>query len=102
MAMLHIYAGLVAAGEPAEQRYPSVAAHLRACGPCGEDSTSYWLRFAARRTDGQAGNGPAGLRGGRRRGLNPHGRYEVITWHRGELWPAAKVRLTASPVANRP
>ena len=37
MAMLHIYADLVAAGEPAEQRYPSVAAHLRACGLCGED-----------------------------------------------------------------
>ncbi|MBV9094047.1 MAG: hypothetical protein JO132_09260 [Streptosporangiaceae bacterium] len=35
--MLHIYAELVAAGEPAEQRYPGIAAHLRACGPCGED-----------------------------------------------------------------
>jgi hypothetical protein len=22
---------------PAEQRYPGIAAHLRACGPCGED-----------------------------------------------------------------
>ncbi len=37
MAMLHIYAGLVAAGELAEQRYPGIAAHLHACGPCGED-----------------------------------------------------------------
>ena len=37
MAMLHIYADLVAAGEPAEQRYPGIAAHLHACGPCGED-----------------------------------------------------------------
>ena len=37
MAMLHIYADLVAAGEPAEQRYPGIAAHLYACGPCGED-----------------------------------------------------------------
>jgi hypothetical protein len=37
MAMLHIYADLVAAGEPAEQRYPGIAAHLDACGPCGED-----------------------------------------------------------------
>ena len=35
--MLHVYAELVAAGEPAEQRYPGIAAHLRACGPCGED-----------------------------------------------------------------
>jgi hypothetical protein len=37
MEMLHIYAELMAAGEPAEERYPGVAAHLRACGPCGED-----------------------------------------------------------------
>jgi len=37
MEMLHIYTELVAAGDPAEQRYPGIAAHLRACGPCGED-----------------------------------------------------------------
>jgi len=37
MEMLHIYAELMAAGEPGEQRYPSIAAHLQACGPCGED-----------------------------------------------------------------
>jgi len=37
MEMLHIYAELLAAGEPAEERYPGVAAHLAACGPCGED-----------------------------------------------------------------
>jgi len=37
MQMLHIYAELTAAGAPAEQRYPGIAAHLRACGPCGED-----------------------------------------------------------------
>ena len=37
MEMLHIYAELTAAGAPAEQRYPGIAAHLRACGPCGED-----------------------------------------------------------------
>ena len=37
MAMLHVYADLVAEGAPAEVRYPGVAAHLRACGPCGED-----------------------------------------------------------------
>ena len=37
MKMLHVYAELVAAGEPSEQRYPGIAAHLHACGPCGED-----------------------------------------------------------------
>jgi hypothetical protein len=37
MEALHVYAELVAAGEPAEERYPGIAAHLRACGPCGED-----------------------------------------------------------------
>ena len=37
MEMLHIYAELVAAGMPAERRYPGIAAHLRACGPCSED-----------------------------------------------------------------
>jgi len=37
MEMLHIYAELAADGGPAEQRYPGIAAHLRACGPCGED-----------------------------------------------------------------
>jgi hypothetical protein len=37
MEMLHVYADLVAAGEPAGQRYPGITAHLSACGPCGED-----------------------------------------------------------------
>jgi len=37
MEMLHVYAELVASGEPAQQRYPGIAAHLQACGPCGED-----------------------------------------------------------------
>ena len=36
-AILHVYAELVAAGKPADQRYPGIAAHLQACGPCGED-----------------------------------------------------------------
>ena len=35
--MLHVYVDLVASGAQAEQRYPGLAAHLRACGPCGED-----------------------------------------------------------------
>ena len=37
MEMLHVYAELLAAGEPAAERYPGIAAHLDACGPCGED-----------------------------------------------------------------
>ncbi len=37
MEMLHIYAELAAADEQVEQRCPGVAAHLRACGPCGQD-----------------------------------------------------------------
>jgi hypothetical protein len=37
MEMLHVYVELVVAGDQAEQRYPGIAAHLRACGPCGED-----------------------------------------------------------------
>ena len=37
MAVLHIYVELVAAGEDAASRYPGVAAHLLACGPCSED-----------------------------------------------------------------
>jgi hypothetical protein len=36
MEMLHVYVDVVAAGD-AEKRYPGIAAHLRACGPCGED-----------------------------------------------------------------
>jgi hypothetical protein len=37
MAILHVYVDLVAAGGDAAERYPGVAAHLLACGPCGED-----------------------------------------------------------------
>ena len=36
-AVLHVYVELVAAGEDAAGRYPGVAAHLAACGPCDED-----------------------------------------------------------------
>lgn len=35
--MLHVCAELAAAGEPVGERYPGIAAHLDACGPCGED-----------------------------------------------------------------
>jgi hypothetical protein len=37
MELLHVYVELVAADASAAQRYPGIAAHLRACGPCGED-----------------------------------------------------------------
>ncbi|BEP14199.1 hypothetical protein acdb102_25100 [Acidothermaceae bacterium B102] len=37
LAMLHVYAELVDAAGGAEDRFPGVAAHLRACGPCADD-----------------------------------------------------------------
>ncbi|MER6226586.1 hypothetical protein ACWCYL_27705 [Streptomyces sp. 900105755] len=37
LSLLHVYADLKAAGGDPERRWPGVAAHLRACGPCGED-----------------------------------------------------------------
>jgi hypothetical protein len=43
MAALHVYVDLVAAGEDAAGRYPGIAAHLMACGPCEEDFTGLLL-----------------------------------------------------------
>ena len=37
MAVLHIYVDLVSVGHDAAGRYPGVAAHLSACGPCSQD-----------------------------------------------------------------
>jgi hypothetical protein len=37
MAALHVYADLVAEDSGAAARYPGIAAHLAACGPCAED-----------------------------------------------------------------
>ncbi len=37
LAVLHVYVDLIAADRDAASRYPGVAAHLAACGPCGED-----------------------------------------------------------------
>ncbi len=37
MELLHVYVDLVSADPTAAQEYPGVAAHLAACGPCGED-----------------------------------------------------------------
>ena len=39
MAVLHIYVDLIVTGDDAAGRYPGVAAHLAACGPCAEDFT---------------------------------------------------------------
>lgn len=39
LAMLHVYVDLVLADDTgiAAARYPGIAAHLLACGPCAED-----------------------------------------------------------------
>jgi hypothetical protein len=37
MAVMHVYAELLAEGVDAAEQYPGVAAHLAACGPCAED-----------------------------------------------------------------
>ncbi len=38
MDLLHVYVELVAADPAAAaERYPGIAAHLAACGPCAED-----------------------------------------------------------------
>jgi hypothetical protein len=43
LAILHVYVDLTAAGGDAAGRYPGVAAHLAACGPCSEDFTGLLL-----------------------------------------------------------
>jgi hypothetical protein len=47
MAVLHIYVDLIVAGEDAAGRYPGVAAHLTACGPCAEDFTGLLAAVAS-------------------------------------------------------
>ena len=47
MAVLHIYADLAATGENPAERYPGVAAHLAACGPCAEDFTGLLMAAAS-------------------------------------------------------
>ena len=37
LRLLHVYVDLVARDGDAARRYPGIAAHLRACGPCSED-----------------------------------------------------------------
>ena len=47
MAVLHIYVDLMVAGEDAAERYPGVAAHLLACGPCAQDFTGLLAAVAS-------------------------------------------------------
>jgi hypothetical protein len=47
MAVLHIYVDLAVTGENPAERYPGVAAHLMACGPCNEDFTGLLLAAAS-------------------------------------------------------
>lgn len=47
MQVLHVYAELVAEGGDPQARYPGVAAHLAACGPCAEDLTGLLLLVRA-------------------------------------------------------
>lgn len=37
VAILHVYVDLLAVGIDPAARYPGVAAHLAACGPCADD-----------------------------------------------------------------
>jgi len=37
MEFLNTYVEVVAADAAASERYPGIAAHLKACGPCSED-----------------------------------------------------------------
>jgi hypothetical protein len=37
MELLHVYVELIAEDAAAALRYPGIAAHLQACGPCTED-----------------------------------------------------------------
>jgi len=48
MEFLHIYVELVAADAAAEERYPGIAAHLKACGPCAEDFTGLLAAIGGR------------------------------------------------------
>ena len=50
-AVLHVYVDLVASGEDAAARYPGVAVHLAACGPCGEDFAGLLAAVASEHPD---------------------------------------------------
>ena len=48
---LHIYVELVAADAAAEERYPGIAEHLKACGPCSEDFTGLLAAISGQHSD---------------------------------------------------
>lgn len=54
LRLLHVYVELVlddSSGAEAARRYPGVAAHLRACGPCGEDFDGLLFAVGTARTN---------------------------------------------------
>jgi hypothetical protein len=56
--LLHVYVDLVHDHGPGEaaRRYPGVAAHLLACGPCGEDFDGLLLAVGTARDAEADGN----------------------------------------------
>jgi hypothetical protein len=52
IAVLHVYVDLIAAGEDAADRFPGVAAHLAACGPCGDDFAGLLAAVMSERSEG--------------------------------------------------
>lgn len=48
MKALHVYAELVMSGEDPEARWPGLAAHFEACGPCQEDLAGLLAAVRAR------------------------------------------------------
>jgi hypothetical protein len=63
IAALDVYADLIAAGQDAAGRYPGVAAHLAACGPCAEDLVGLLTAVAGAATREAQAEGPAGEAG---------------------------------------
>ena len=51
MAVLHVYVDLITVGQDAAGRYPGVAAHLAACGPCGDDFTGLLAAVTSEQDD---------------------------------------------------
>ncbi|HUC21881.1 MAG TPA: hypothetical protein VMA73_04185 [Streptosporangiaceae bacterium] len=52
IAVLHVYVDLIAAGRDAADRYPGVAAHLAACGPCGDDFAGLLAAVTSEQAEG--------------------------------------------------
>ena len=48
MELRHVYVALVAADVAAAERYPGVAAHVAAFGPCSEDFAGLFAAVAGR------------------------------------------------------